>query len=106
MRIGMVGGLDRNEWSYKQMAQQAGHEVEFHTGHVGARGNISLENLINRVDMLIIATDVNSHGAVLLARRLVRARGISLMIVRRCGPSRFTELLASLDNHRAAASAG
>ena len=105
MRIGMVGGLDRNEWSYKQMAQQAGHEVEFHTGHVGARGNISLENLINRVDVLIIATDVNSHGAVLLARRLVRRRGVSLMIMRRCGPSRFSELLATLDNP-AALSAG
>ncbi|HEX4461845.1 MAG TPA: DUF2325 domain-containing protein [Polyangia bacterium] len=103
MRIGLVGGLDRNEWSYKQMAREAGHEVEFHTGHVGARGNISLENLINRVDMLIIATDVNSHGAVLLARRLVRARGIALTIVRRCGPSRFLELLATLDRPAAAA---
>jgi hypothetical protein len=98
MRIGMIGGLDRNESLYRRLADEAGHDIDFHTGHVGSRGNASLEALIDRVDLVVVVTDLNSHGAVLLARRLVRKRGVALHLVRRCGVSRFVELLQSLGN--------
>ncbi len=105
MRIGMIGGLDRNESVYKRIADEAGHELEFHPGHVGGRGSISLASLIDRVDLVIVATDVNSHGAVIQARRLVRERGLPLMLVRRCGVSRFAEVLRSLGQPGALAAA-
>jgi hypothetical protein len=103
MRIGIVGGLDRNESVYYRLAEKVGHEVEFHPGHIGGRLNASLAALIDRVDLVIVVTDLNSHGAVLLARKLVRARGVPLLLLRRCGISRFTELLESLNRDGASA---
>jgi len=37
MRIGWVGGLDRNDTIYEKMAASAGHTIEFHNGRTGSR---------------------------------------------------------------------
>lgn len=100
MHIGFVGGIERGESHYQALAARAGHVVEFHYGHVGGRGSPALESLIERSDVVVVLTDVNSHGAVQLARRLVRRSGVRLLLLRRCGLARFGELVASLPSNQ------
>jgi hypothetical protein len=96
MRVGVVGGLDRAEPHYERLALEAGHEALFHDGHVGGRGRLSLAQLVDRCDVVIIITDVNSHGAVQYARQRLRLHGREPLLFRRCGPSRFASLLNDL----------
>lgn len=96
MRIGIVGGVERNEVQYQALAAREGHVVEFHGGHMKGRGTSSLETLVEHSDIVVVITDVNSHGAVQTARKLVRQWDRRLLLVRRCGTSRFRDLLREL----------
>lgn len=97
MRIGIIGGAERSEPQFKRLASQAGHKVEFHRGHMSSCGSSALDALVRRCDLVVITTDVNSHGAVRGAREFARAKGNPPLILRRLGLSRFGELLDSLD---------
>jgi hypothetical protein len=55
-----------------------------------------LESLISRSDFVIVLTDVNSHGAVQYARKVLRREKVRFILLRRCGVSRFAELLDDL----------
>ena len=94
MRIAWVGGVESNETELKQVASRAGHEIEFHSGHTGGRGEDRLRASIARADVVLIVTDVNSHGAVLLAKKVAKQFGREYVVTKRCGPSRFAKLLA------------
>lgn len=96
MQIGMIGGLDRNESAYAALAERAGYGFEHHNGHLAGRGSSTLEALVDRSDVVVVVTGVNSHGAVWLARRLARQRGRLCYVMTRCGPSKFVELLDGL----------
>jgi hypothetical protein len=102
MHIGLVGGLDRSETQYRQLAQRAGHSIEWHTGDLAGRGAGTLEALVDRSDVVIVVTAVNSHGAVWRARKLAKLRGKRLLLLARCGVSRFGSLLAELSTPGAA----
>lgn len=93
MRIGIVGGLDRNELSYERLARDHGHEVECHNGRMRGTASAALEGLVERADLVVIVTDINSHNAVRLARRLLRAHPRRSMLVRKLGLGRFLALL-------------
>lgn len=99
MRIGIIGGAERAEPQFKRLANQAGHEVEFHRGHMSG-GSGSLDALVRRCDLVLITTDVNSHGAVRGAREVARAKGMAPVILRRLGLGRFGELLATLNHEK------
>jgi hypothetical protein len=94
MRIGIVGGVERSEAEYRNIAERAGHSVVFHGGHVGGRGSDTLAALARSVDFLIIVTDVNSHGAVQLARREARRHDVPVVLRRRCSPTRLAAIVA------------
>lgn len=96
MRIGMVGGLDRNEGAYAELARRAGYRFEHHNGHLAGRGSATLDALVDRCDVVVVVTDVNSHGAAWRARRLARQRGSQCLVMSRCGPTKFVELLVEL----------
>lgn len=96
MRIACIGGLDRTEGQLESLAHRAGHSLEFHAGHTGGNGAMQLRAAIRRADFVLIVTDVNSHGAVLLAKRLCRQAGRPYLVQRRCGRARFQELLHEL----------
>ncbi len=100
MRVGIIGGLDRSELAYQRLAHELGHEVEHHTGYMRGTAGAGLERLIDRCDVIVIVTDVNSHGAVQQARKLLRTRSRPAVLVRRLGASRF---LALLQDHGAPA---
>jgi hypothetical protein len=95
LRIGIVGGLDRNESQFQQMASQAGHQVECHIGHLSGPRVAGLRSLIERSDVLVIVTGVNSHAAVLMARRLARSRRLPVLLPQRFGRTQLAALLRS-----------
>jgi len=94
MRIGIIGGLDRNARELEGIAAARGHQLELHTGvlsgHASAAG---LRALVSRVDLVVILTDINSHNAVRLARRHAKLRNRPCRIMRRLGASQFTAFL-------------
>jgi hypothetical protein len=96
MRIGIVGGLQRCERAYRRRAEHLGHQLRFHAGRVGGRGSAKLDALVRGVDLVIVLTDVNSHGAVQLARGAARVRGVPVALYRRCSPHRFASIVAKL----------
>ena len=97
MRVGFVGGVGRAEPHYARLAEDAGHEFVFHDGDVRGRGAHALNRLVDRCDVVVIVTDVNSHGAVLVARERMRQLRRCPLLLRRCGLARFASLLASFD---------
>ena len=101
MRIAWIGGVERNEVQLVRIALAAGHEVEFHSGHIGGRGAGDLRAIVERADFVVILTDVNSHGAVLLAKKLCRQLRRGTLLTRRCGPARFQRLIEALANRQA-----
>ncbi|EYF06609.1 Hypothetical protein CAP_1739 [Chondromyces apiculatus DSM 436] len=52
--------------------------------------------MVERADLVIVLTDVNSHGGVQLARRICQRLGRAALIVRRCGAAQFQNLLDAL----------
>jgi len=96
MHIGVIGGVERGEQRYAAAAARLGHSFEFHGGDTAGRGAYSLEALVSRSDLVICVTDVNSHAAVLGARRLARALGRRCLLTRRLGLSRFRSFLTEL----------
>ena len=102
MHLGLVGGLDRSEAQYRQLAERAGHSIEWHNGDLAGRGTGTLESMIERADLVIVVTAVNSHGAVWRARKLAKLRGKRLLLLARCGVSKFGSLLGELSTPAAA----
>jgi hypothetical protein len=97
MRIGVVGGLDRNATALRTLALSHGHELELHTGVIASSGASSgLKNLVQRAELVLVLTDVNSHNAVRTARLEAQRWHRPLRIMRRLGPSQLKALLQSL----------
>jgi len=101
MNIAIVGGVERNETELESLARRAGHRLEYHGGHIGGRGADGLRAAIERADVVVLQTVVNSHGSMYLAKKLVRQLGKHLVVVRTCGPSRLLALLAELSGQLA-----
>ena len=97
MHIGIVGGLERNEQQYVAVAKRHGHRLECHAGHMEGRGEAALQSLVERSDLVIVLTDVNSHAAMWRARRLAKLKGRRCLLVRRCSPARLRDVFQSLD---------
>ncbi len=96
MRIGWVGGLDRSKALFSEVAERAGHTLEMHEGHVGGRGVLILEGIVARCDVLVIVTELNSHGGVMHAKRLARQSGRRSLIVRKGSVTSLQRVIALL----------
>jgi hypothetical protein len=96
MRIALIGGLERAEQHFERLAYEAGHEIVFHDGRVGGRGALVLTSLCERSDLVVVLTDVNSHGGVQLARRVLRERGRVPLLMRRISLTKFSTLLEAI----------
>jgi hypothetical protein len=92
----VIGGLERHESEIERRAKALGHRVEFHRGHVGGRHAGELEAMVQRCDVAIIVTQVNSHGAMHIAKKAAARHGRTALVIRNCGPSSFSAVLDSL----------
>ena len=102
MRIGVVGGRERNELPLARAGKEHGLELVFHDGKVAGTGSATLHRLAQSADVLVILTDVNSHRGVLTAKEAARAAGTPFVLLRRLSVSRLDELKGSLATTKAA----
>ena len=93
MRIGIVGGVERAEARLKNLAGAEGHDVEFHHGHTSGTSSHRLRAMMERCDLVVVVTEVNSHAAVLQARALARQSGRPIRLLRKLGTSQLRALL-------------
>ena len=93
MNIAVVGGIEHQTTMLERVARSGGHRLEHHGGHVGGRGAEVLRAIIERADLVVLQTTINSHGSMYLAKRLARQLGKELVVLRTCGPARFQILL-------------
>jgi hypothetical protein len=93
MRIAVVGGVERTEGRLVDIASRAGHQLEFHHGHMSGPASQRLHNLVERADVIVIVTDVNSHAAVSYAREVARRARRPVRLVRRFGSSQLRAFL-------------
>lgn len=96
-RIGIVGGVDRTRPLHERAAATIGCKLEHHDGHMTGRASAEIAALIDRVDLVVILTDTNSHAAVLLARKVAAARGKRHVLTRRISPGRLVQLVTELE---------
>lgn len=101
MRVGIIGGAECVENEYRRLVKNSVHEVDFHSGHMTSGGARALETLIQRCDLVVIVTDVNSHAAVAKARKLARAAGRAPVFARRFGVRALSAILAEAELGRA-----
>lgn len=94
--IGIVGGVERTGRLLDVAAHSRGASLELHAGHMKGTGDRALISLVQRADLVVITTDVNSHAAVRRARELARQHGRPCVLVRRLGPKRLEALLDEL----------
>lgn len=93
MKIAWIGGIERSEARLRALAAEAGHELEFHSGAVSGGGASALRAILGRSELAVITTDVNSHGAVLLAKQICRTLGRRFVIRRRSSDSALRDVL-------------
>lgn len=93
MRIAVLGGIDRHEDDLRRLAEGAGHELDFCTGHEKAR-RVAL--MVTRCDLLLVCIGIVSHGAVAAAKRAAALTKCRVVYSRTSGPSRFSQLLGEL----------
>lgn len=92
-RVFVIGGVERSQHDLERVAKEKGWEFDYHGGHMQGRGTTTLETRVGRADLVLVATDVNSHGATKHARALCDKHGKKFVLVRSCGTSRFRDLL-------------
>jgi hypothetical protein len=96
MHIAVIGGLDRNAAGLAAIAAERKHTLEFHDGHIDGRGRDSLRRIIDRADLVIVETKINSHQAVRYARKLAGDLGRALVITGRVGVTAWVRCLDQL----------
>jgi hypothetical protein len=96
MRIGIIGGVDRAEDLYRQIASRFGVELELHVGDLAGRGSAMLDALVVRSDLVVVVTSVNSHAAVWRARKQAKRLGRRVLLVAHFGMAKLTALLREL----------
>jgi hypothetical protein len=100
MRIAVIGGRYKNEGQLARIASAAGYELEFEEGHTKGRGMDGVRNSVARSNLVVIVTDVNSHGAVHAAKRAAKQLGRPTLIIQNFGAARLCRLLDALDRRR------
>jgi hypothetical protein len=100
MRIAVIGGRYKNEAQLSRLAAARGYELEFEEGHTVGRGIDGIRTAVSRSGLVVIVTDVNSHGAVLTAKKAARQLDRPTLIIQNFGAARLTRLLEALERRR------
>ena len=97
MRIGFIGGLSRSVRRMEEDAARAGYDLEVHDGNVAGRGSEAVRRVVSRADVVVIATDLNSHRGALTAKSEALRLGKPYLMIRGCS---FAKLLGLLESVR------
>jgi hypothetical protein len=97
MRIAVIGGREKNETELTRIAEGAGYDIEFHDGHVAGRGSDTIRAAVSRADLAVIVTEINSHGAVFVAKKAARQYDKPTLVLRKFSSARLRGLLEALE---------
>ena len=100
MRIAVIGGRYKNEGQLARIAAARGYELEFQEGHTAGRGMEGVRSAVSRSGLVVIVTDVNSHGAVHTAKKAARQLERPTLIIQNFGAARLSRLLEALERRR------
>jgi hypothetical protein len=100
MRIAVIGGRYKNEGQLARIAKARGYELEFQEGHTNGRGMEGIRKAVGRSELVVIITDVNSHGAVHAAKKAARQLARPTLIIQNFWAARLSRLIDSLDRRR------
>lgn len=96
MHIVVVGGREKNEVELSRIATSHGHTIELLDGDVAGRGIEGIRNAVFRSSIVIIVTEINSHGGVNAAKREAQRFEKPTMVVSRLSGARLRGLLHAL----------
>ena len=100
MRIAVIGGREKSDEPLLRIAARYGTEVEFHPGDLHG-GTADLKAAVARSTFVVIVTEINSHGAVIAAKRAARHFGRPTLVIRKLTVARLRGLLDALAKHQA-----
>jgi len=100
MRIAVIGGRYKNEGQLARIAKARGYELEFEEGHTNGRGMDGIRKAVGRSSLVVIITDVNSHGAVHTAKKAARQLNRPTLIIQNFGAARLSRLIDALERRR------
>jgi uncharacterized protein DUF2325 len=100
MRIAVIGGRYKNEGMLARIAESRGYEIEFEEGHTAGHGMEGIRKAVSRSELVVIVTDVNSHGAVHTAKKAARLLDRPTLIIQNFGAARLSRLLEALEARR------
>jgi hypothetical protein len=100
MRIAVIGGRYKNEGQLARIAEARGYELEFEEGHTAGRGMEGIRKAVSRAGLVVIVTDVNSHGAVHTAKKAARQLERATLIIQNFGAARLSRLLEALERRQ------
>lgn len=100
MRIAVIGGRYKNEGQLARIAEARGYELEFEEGHTAGRGMEGVRKAVSRSELVVIVTDINSHGAVHTAKKAARQLDRPTLIIQNFGAARLSRLLEALEARR------
>ena len=93
MHIVIVGGREKNEVDLTRIARGEGHTIECHDGGVAGRGIDTIRHAVARASIVVIVTEINSHGAVNAAKKEAQRLRKPTMVVSRLSSARLRGLL-------------
>ena len=95
MRIAVIGGREKSDELLSRIAARYGGELEFHQGDLHG-GVQELKAAVARSTFVVIVTEINSHGAVLAAKRAARHFQRPTLVMRKLTVARLKGLLDAL----------
>jgi predicted xylose isomerase-like sugar epimerase len=96
MHIVVVGGREKNEIDLVRIAESYGHSLERLDGDVAGRGIETIRHAVARGALVVILTEVNSHGGVHAAKREAQRFKKQTMVIDRLSSARLRGLLEAL----------
>jgi hypothetical protein len=94
-RVAVIGGLDRMETIYRRVVKKLGGEFEFHCGRV-RDGCQAVQGLINRSDIVIFITTVNSHAALKATKTICKKNCKKFVALKQRGAGSLERTLRSV----------
>ncbi|KIX12822.1 DUF2325 domain-containing protein [Dethiosulfatarculus sandiegensis] len=93
--IALIGGLDRLEPTYRQMVDEMGGTLLFHTGRMkGGSGRMRLT--VNKADLVVFITSINSHGALATVKSECKRAGKRFCALKQTGAKSFARAVQGM----------
>jgi hypothetical protein len=98
MKIAMIGGRRKNLTLFNKIAAENGHELL--SNELLGQSMLDVRRSVERADLVVILTDVNSHNAMHVAKQCAKSLGLPTLIIKQLGATRFKVLLQAIHRRK------